>query len=138
MLRERARGEPVVVLSTNVWPGFPAALYADTRWASRFPALWFLPGLYEGVPRAAPFAYRTPEQMGPLERWHLDAVVEDFAAQPPRADAVRRKQVSRFRRLWCPFRKRERWERIFVVYERDPARADACESGGGGERPASR
>jgi len=144
LFQEGAADGAVLVLSTNVWPGFPAALYADTRWSSRFPALWFLPGLYEGVPPQQPFAYRPPEQMGAIERWHLGAVVEDFERQPPQLVLLDRSafqpgfgrtnfdyvaylsQDARFRSLWCGYRERARWEGAFAVYERDPERVARC------------
>lgn len=150
LFQEDAADGAVLVLSTNVWPGFPAALYADKRWSSRFPALWFLPGLYEGVPPQEPFAYRLPEQMGAIERWHLAAVVEDFERQPPQLVLVDRNafqpgfgqtnfdylaylsQDARFRSLWCVYRKRARWEGEFVVYQRDPERAARCAGIAGG------
>jgi hypothetical protein len=138
VFRERAPGGAVLVLSTNVWPSFPAALYADTRWSSRFPALWFLPGLYEDVPPASPFAYRSLDEMGELERWHLDAVIDDFEREPPQVVLVDRyrfqpgfgetnfdylayfSQSPRFRTLWCPYRKTDLWQEVFTLYERDP------------------
>jgi len=144
LFRERAPDGAVLLLSTNVWPSFPAALYADVRWSSRFPALWLLPGLYEDVPTAEPFAYRDSSEMGEIERWHLAAVIEDFERQPPELVLVDRFRFQpgfgetnfdylaylgrdpRFRRLWCPYRKAERWERTFAVYERDLARVERC------------
>jgi hypothetical protein len=141
----------VLVLSSNVWPGFPAALYADTRWSSRFPNLWFLPGLYQDVPPAVPFAYRSPEQMGVTERWHLAAVVEDFARQPPQVVIVDQyplqpgfgetnfdylaylRQDAGFRSLWCAYRETDRWQRVFLVYERDAERAARCATAAGAE-----
>jgi len=39
-------GESILVLSTNVWAGFPFVNEVSGRWASRFPAQWFIPGAH--------------------------------------------------------------------------------------------
>lgn len=148
IIEERVeRDGAVLVLSTNVWPGFPAVLYANVRWASRFPSLWFLPGLYEDVEAAAPFPYRSWAEMGPLERWHLDAVVEDFARQPPQLVMVDRVPVQpgfgikpfdllayldqdpRFHALWCGYRRSGSWQQSLELYERDADRVARCAAG---------
>ena len=134
----------VLVLSTNVWPGFPAALYANVRWASRFPALWFLPGLYQDVEGGDPFPYRGWAEMDALERWHLDAVIADFERQPPSLVLVDRMELqpgfdakpfdllaylqrdARFRALWCGYRPNGSWLGVLERYELDPARAASC------------
>ena len=57
---------------------------SEAQWSSRFCCLWLLPGLYSPQERAStPFAYREREEMGELERYLVDAVVEDLKSQPP-------------------------------------------------------
>lgn len=144
LLEEKAPDGSFLLLSTNVWPSFPAALYANTRWASRFPALWLLPGLYEDEPVTGGLPFRDPSAMGETERWHLDAVIEDFARQPPDVVLVDRSRFqpgfgrrrfdylayflrdARFRKLWCPFRPAGRWEETFFVFVRDADEAARC------------
>lgn len=147
LMREAAKGGPVMVLSSNTWPGWPAALYADVRWASRFPTLWFVPGFYQDVADGDAFPIRRPSEMGPLEAWHLDAVLEDFRRNQPTLILVDQLPVQpgfggnhfdfvaylgrdpRFRELWCGYRKTGNWMRVFDAYERDPELAARCASG---------
>jgi len=149
-------GEAVFVLSTNVWPAFPSTLYANVRWTSRFPNLWFLPGLYQDVEAASPFPYRAPAEMDELERWHLEAVIADFAKQPPRLVLVDRVPVqpgfgakpfdllayllrdARFARLWCGYREAGTWQGSMAIYGFDPERAARCASGDAAASSAGR
>jgi hypothetical protein len=80
IINQRARGEPVVIFNTAVYPAFPVMNYASARWSSRFPCLWMLPGLYwnAAVPQ------RSPSQMGPIEKYEFEAIVSDFLKDPPR------------------------------------------------------
>ena len=42
----KARGESILVLSTNVWAAFPFVNEVSGQWASRYPAQWFIPGAF--------------------------------------------------------------------------------------------
>lgn len=144
-LAQAAGGEAVWVVSTSGWPAFPAVLYGGLRWASRFPCLWFLPGLYPGVdPLADPFPYHAPAERSGLESGLLDALIGDLARFRPGLVLVDIRpwqqgfgrtsfdylsylgRDERFVRLWCGYVHRTRWRDWLDVYERDPARAAAC------------
>ena len=43
-LPDRAEGRPIVVYSTNVWRAFPLVNRTGTRWSSRYPTQWLVPG----------------------------------------------------------------------------------------------
>lgn len=45
------QGMSVLVLSTNVWASFPFINETDSRWASRYPAQWPIPGAIVGLSR---------------------------------------------------------------------------------------
>ena len=77
-----ARGAEVIYFfSSNTWTGFPLTLYADVAWASRFPALWLLPGIVNA--RTAAGADRTSEALAEIERFTTEAVIADLSAHPP-------------------------------------------------------
>ncbi len=82
-----ADDQPVLVLSTNVWPAFPVVNLAGAQWPYHFNCLWPIPAFYAG-----PFgpAYRPPAEQPPLERMVFETVVGDFIRIPPRLLVVDR------------------------------------------------
>jgi hypothetical protein len=77
-----ARGAEVIYFfSSNTWTGFPMTLYADVEWASRFPALWLLPGIVNA--RNAAGADRATAALAEIDRFTTEAVIADLSARPP-------------------------------------------------------
>ncbi len=91
VVRARAGGRPVAVLSYHMESAFPLVNYAGVPLASRFPHLWLLPASYwdslaaGGAVRFRPFA-----DMAPAERWLNRAVREDLLKAEPRVLVVLR------------------------------------------------
>ena len=91
LVRERAQGEPVGVLSYHIESAFPLVSYAGVPLASRFPHLWLFPVSYwHELHQEAPLAYRRPETMGPRERYLFESVREDLTSARPRVLLVLR------------------------------------------------
>jgi hypothetical protein len=86
LFRAHADGDEVLVLSTDVWPFYPAINEADTEMGMRFFTLWPLAGSYRTCPAAAGAAappFRSPERMDDAERFVFEGVSEDFARTRP-------------------------------------------------------
>jgi hypothetical protein len=86
LFRAHAEGDEVLVLSTDVWPFYPAINEADTEMGMRFFTLWPLAGSYRTCPAAATAAappFRPPERMDEAERFVFEGVSEDFARTRP-------------------------------------------------------
>lgn len=74
----------VFVFSTEIGHGFPLVNETGVRWASRFPSLWMLPGLYPGeIDASRPFPYRAPSEWGGVERYVAEAVLADLQSSAP-------------------------------------------------------
>jgi hypothetical protein len=130
-VRAHAAQGGVAVLSANVSWGFPLAYYAGAEWSSRFPALWPIPGLVRAHAERGP----TPA-LEHLERYMIDAVVEDFARVPPAVvivDVRPRKNYfgdlafdylefferdPRFRQLWRNYELAKTWPSVAVYVRR--------------------
>jgi hypothetical protein len=79
-----AAGQHVLILSWSAASGFPLMMYAGVENASRFNHLWILAAEYwPELWQAGPIRYRAKDQMSPLERWFVDAVVEDVERTAP-------------------------------------------------------
>ncbi len=84
-VRERARGEPIGVLSYHMSSAFPLVNYADVPLASRFPCLWLLAASYwPELGSDEPLRYRPPAAMPEAERLLNTAVREDLLRGRPR------------------------------------------------------
>ncbi len=84
LVRQRARGEPVAVLSYHIGSAFPMVNYAGVTLASRFPHLWLLPASYwDHFGREEPLEYRAAAAMPPTERYLNRAVREDLLRARP-------------------------------------------------------
>ena len=78
----RANGaEAIYFFSSNTWTGFPLTLYADVAWASRFPALWLLPGIVNA--RSGGGRDGDLEALASIDRFTTEAVIADLSARPP-------------------------------------------------------
>ena len=84
-VRERAGDGGFMVLSWSMASAFPLATYSGARSVSRFNHLWIPGAVYrDAIYGEGPLRYRAREEMGPLERYLGDAVVEDLEAGQPR------------------------------------------------------
>jgi hypothetical protein len=104
VVRARAAGEGVYVMSYNISSAFPLINYAGAHSASRFPQLWILGAAYMDQLRSGrPLRYRAPHQMSPSERYLNQAVFEDLRDQRPKLLVVlqhaRDLPANGFRRL---------------------------------------
>jgi hypothetical protein len=124
IVNEQAWRGPIWVMSSDVIPAFPLVNLSRARWSSRFCAIWLLPGLYTEEEKAAvPFRYREPQEMGELERYVIDTVIEDLRADMPSliiVDGRRAKQAwgeTDFEFLPY-FTRDERFDAIFREYRR--------------------
>jgi hypothetical protein len=84
LIARHAADGSIFAIHNSLSSSFPLVNYTGVRWASRFNVLWILPGLYRAVPvDGGAFPYRTPEEMGAIERYMIDAVVEDMGRNRP-------------------------------------------------------
>jgi hypothetical protein len=95
VVQRHAGQEPILVLSSSVPPAFPVVNLSGAQWSSRFCCMWLIPGSYSARERTAnPFPYHSLEAMGPIERYALDAVVEDMESLPPELIIVDRSPIK--------------------------------------------
>jgi hypothetical protein len=82
LLIQSAPNARVLALSPRIWPFYPALNYVHSHQTLRAMNIWVLQVLYR---KCLPDGklYRSVDEMGPAERSMLDAVGEDFAADPP-------------------------------------------------------
>ena len=144
MVKEHASGDSIYFFSSNTWAGFPLVTYGGVEWASRFPALWLLPGLVNYRRGESEQASAEREaMMEQIERFVTDALVSDLTRNSPAlimVDARPEKQWysepgfdfiayfsvdPRFRALWSRYEKIEEAEG-WQVYRRCDA---ACGAG---------
>ncbi|HUF36793.1 MAG TPA: hypothetical protein VMN37_12635 [Gemmatimonadales bacterium] len=96
VVRERAGGGGVMVLSWSMASTFPLVTYSGVRSVSRFNHLWIPGAVYhDAIYAEGPLRYREPAERGTLERYLTDAVVEDLEAGRPRLLLVLRPAPDR-------------------------------------------
>lgn len=84
LVRERAAGQSILALASTLNPAFPVVNLSGAHWAHRFCCMWALPAVYSAEEKATmPFPYHDLAQMGPIERYAFEALIEDFATQRP-------------------------------------------------------
>jgi hypothetical protein len=84
LLRERAGGQPVFVISPNMASGFPLTNYAGTIWPSRLSNMWPAAVAYDSATKEpGPVKFNELGDMGPIERFGLETTVHDFLASRP-------------------------------------------------------
>ena len=84
VVRAQAGNGSAMMLSYSMASTFPLITYAGVESASRFNALWILGAVYRDRTRAAePLRYRTVAEMGPLERYLNESVVDDLRRNRP-------------------------------------------------------
>jgi len=85
IVEERAPGQAIWLMSTSVNPAFPVVNLSGASWSSRFCCIWLAPALYTDAEKATrPFPYHDRDEMTELERFQIDAVIEDLEAAPPK------------------------------------------------------
>jgi hypothetical protein len=85
VVRARAAGEGVYVMSYNISSAYPLINYAGAYSASRFPQLWMLASAYmDQLMGSRPLRYRAPGEMGPSERYLNQAVLQDLRDRRPK------------------------------------------------------
>lgn len=104
VVRARAAGEGVYVMSYNISSAYPLINYAGARSASRFAQLWILASAYmDQLKSSRPLRFHTPAEMTPSERYMNQAVFEDLQNQRPKLlivlDHARDLPINGFRRL---------------------------------------
>jgi hypothetical protein len=84
-------GQPVLMLSWSTASAFPLMTYGKVESASRFNHLWVVGSEYwKDLGQPGPLRYHTREEMSSLERFLIDALVEDMARnRPPLALVLR-------------------------------------------------
>jgi hypothetical protein len=83
LLVATARDERVLILSSRIWPIYPAINYAHAHQTWPAMSLWVLQGIYrECLPGGR--QYRDFDEMGTAERNLYQTVAEEFAANPPK------------------------------------------------------
>jgi len=84
LLEEIGSGHSMTVLSTDLGLAFPLVLELETRWASRYPALWLVPGAVGGLEQTDCEAEpATCETLRGVLQHSLTTTVEDIAVGEP-------------------------------------------------------
>lgn len=143
LVRARAAGGSIGVLSYHIDDAFPLVNYAGVRLASRFPHLWLFPVSYQdSLEAGGALVYNPPERMQPSERYMWDAVREDLLKARPRLLLILRpaRDVARngLRRLHYVryFGRDPELANLFRRYElvAEEGEYDVYEWAGGGKR----
>jgi len=84
LIDEEAAGGSVYFLTPALVVPFPAVVYSNAAWASRFSCLWLLPAVVRARAgaRAAP-SWLTPERIDALETYLFDSVIADLERHRP-------------------------------------------------------
>lgn len=69
--------------TSHVWVPFPLVARTGLDWASRFPAQWLLPGVINGLHDADASESDLRRRLKEIERFAVDAVIEDLQANRP-------------------------------------------------------
>ena len=103
VVRSRAQGAGVFVMSYHLQSAYPLINYAHARSASRFPHLWLLAAEYlDALKGDRPLQFHEPAEMSPGERYLNRAVLEDLGRRPRLLVVFRNARdlpVNGFRRL---------------------------------------
>jgi len=73
----------IYAFTGSITVGFPLVNATGDRWASRFPAQWLLPGALRRLHGTESLPPDTVRQLQEIERYVVDAVVEDLERTPP-------------------------------------------------------
>ncbi|HEX6669137.1 MAG TPA: hypothetical protein VF061_06240 [Gemmatimonadales bacterium] len=85
LVREKAAGQPIFIMSHHIGSAFPLINYSGAVLGSRFHHLWILAGDYlDRMKSPEPLRYRAPEAMPASERFLNQAVLADLERYRPR------------------------------------------------------
>lgn len=123
IVNTQAPNRRIIVFSSVCNPVCPLINYSGAELSSRVGDLRMLPGLYTNVPaNVNPFPYHQRSEMGPIERFLVDHVVQDMKDHPPdlvivggpfakigfKSDSFNYvdyfAQDTRFRKIWSRYR----------------------------------
>ena len=84
LVKARAGGRPLAVLSYHMESAFPLVSYAGVPLATRFHHLWIIPASYwDSLTSPAPIRFHSVQEMSAAERWLNQAVRDDLLAARP-------------------------------------------------------
>jgi hypothetical protein len=84
VVQANAAGQPVLWLTTSIYPQFPVLNYTDSRLAMPFMSLWVLPAVYgPGDAPGGALAYHAPASMSRAEQMVYRGVVTGFTREHP-------------------------------------------------------
>lgn len=137
LIEAHARESSIFVFSAHVVAPFPLVVYGRVDWASRFPALWLVPGLAQQQQAAADGDVpNDSERLTELRRYVIDSVVEDLAkfrpalvvvderAEKPYFDGAPFDYIRffgtdpRFDDIWSPYERIAEWQGFGVYVDR--------------------
>ena len=85
LVREKAHGQPIFVMSYHIGSAFPLINYSGAVLGSRFHHFWILAADYlDRMKSPEPLRYRAPEEMPASERYLNAAVLADLERYRPR------------------------------------------------------
>jgi len=139
LVDQHARGGTIYSFTAGVTGGFPLVNYAGVAWSSRFSCLWPLAAVIRWQHKQSQSTTSPPleeqERMAEIERYVIDAVIEDLEKRPPdvifmdrphRARRIMGRPFSyeeyflrdhRFQSIWAQYRHLER-KRTTDIYVR--------------------
>jgi hypothetical protein len=84
IVEREAKNQPVLWLTSSIYPQFPVLDYANSKLAMPFMSLWLLPAIYDDAPIVGNrFVYTPPDAMGPAEALVFRSVASDMARLKP-------------------------------------------------------
>lgn len=83
VIEEHAPSGTLYALTSNVWQGFPAVNYSESKWGSRYSMQWLLPGVLKRQAEAETLDPQTRERLSEIEAFLRDSIIEDFLRNRP-------------------------------------------------------
>jgi hypothetical protein len=83
VVQKHAGEGAIFAFTSDVWVAFPLVNEAHVGWASRFPAQWLLPGVVVQLTQSDPMDPARRQKLQEVERYSVDAVIEDLNKTPP-------------------------------------------------------
>jgi hypothetical protein len=84
IVKQRAAGQPLFVISPNMASGFPLTNYAGSTWPWHLSNMWPAVVAYDSATKQpGPVHFRSIESMTAIERFGLETVVRDFLRVRP-------------------------------------------------------
>ena len=85
VVEANAAGQPVLWLTTSIYPQFPVLDYTNSPLAMPFMSLWVLPAVYAGAtaPAGGAMTYHAPDAMNRSEQLVWRGVIDGFTRRHP-------------------------------------------------------